>query len=255
LSLCRRRDGVSDNHALMFESCFTFQVTTTRSKHERFMRASNNDDQRIYRWSHLLNTPEWNDNVENPLDEVTRVKVLDRLTQPKTKDTSPEAIRNPYPPYTISYKSMTVDVGQAVKGERKLDPWHYNAFDLIPQIVTVLFAKANNKPMSSMIGDSTNKAIINFICRYGYATKPFNQNAVHGAVTAYLPEVTSKMTYLNNCKGVYQVIQVAVFLIKLYDACFMFQTDKSVNMMIKTLQRFDLIPNLDNTSLLGTLSK
>jgi hypothetical protein len=51
---------------------------------------------------------------------------------------------------------MTVDVGQAIKGERKLDPWHYNAFDLIPRIVNILFAKANNKPMSSMIGDSTN---------------------------------------------------------------------------------------------------
>ena len=34
----------------------------------------------------------------------------------------------------------------------------------------------------------------------------------------------------------------------------MFQTDKSVNMMIETLQRFDLIPNLENTSLLGALS-
>jgi hypothetical protein len=110
---------------------------------------------------------------------------------------------------------MTVDVGQAVKGERKLDPRHYNVFDLIPRIVTILFAKANNKPMSSMIGDSINKAIINFICRYGYATKPFNQNAVYGAVTTYLPEVTSEMTYLNNCKGVYQVIPVAVFLMTL----------------------------------------
>ncbi len=109
--------------------------------------------------------------------------------------------------------------------------------------------------MSSMIGDSTNKAIINFICRYGYATKPYNQNAVHGAITTCLPEVTSNMIHLNNCKGVYQVIPVTVFLMTLYNACFMFQTGKSVNMMIETLQRFDLIPNLDNTSLLGTLSK
>ncbi len=109
--------------------------------------------------------------------------------------------------------------------------------------------------MSSMIGDSTNKAIINFICKYRYAKKPYNQNAVHGATTTYLPEVTSEMTHLNNCKGVYQVIPVTVFLMTLYDACFMFQMDKSVNMMVKTLQQFDLIPNLDNTSLLGTLSK
>jgi hypothetical protein len=150
------------------------------------------------------------------------VKFLDRLTTPQKIGTSPKAIRNPYSPYAISYKSMTIDVGQAVKGERQLDPWHYhyNAFDLIPWIVTILFAKANNKPMSSMIGDSTNKAVINFICRYRYATKPFNQNAVHGAITTYLFEVTSEMTHLNNCKGVYQVIPVTVFLMTLYNGCF-----------------------------------
>jgi hypothetical protein len=258
LSLCRRRDGVSDNHTLRVEHYYTFQVTTKRGKHEKNMKASNNDNQRIYNWSHLLKTPEWNAYVENPLDDVTRVKFLDRITRPQILDTSPEiqaAILNPYPPYAISYKSMTVDVGQVVKGERKLDPRHYNAFDLVPWIVTILFAKANNKPMSSMIGNSTNKAIINFICRFGYATKSYNQNAVHGAIRTYLPEVTFKMTHLNNCKGVYQVIPVTVFLMTLYDACFMFQTDKSVNMMMETLQQFDLIPNLDNTSLLGTLSK
>ncbi len=193
LSLCRRRDGVSDNHILMFERSITFQITTTKAKHEKNTKASINDDQRIYPWSHLLKTPEWNAYIENQLDEVTRVKFLDRITRPLTIDTLPEAIRNPYPPYTISYKSMTVDVGQAIKRERKLDPWHYNAFDLIPRIVTILFAKANNKPMSSMIADSTNKAIINFICRYRYATKPYNQNAVHGAITTYLPEVRSEV--------------------------------------------------------------
>ncbi len=161
---------------------------------------------------------------------------MDRITRPLTIDTSPEAIWNPYPPYAISYKSMTVDVGQAIKGERKLDPRHYNAFDLIPRIVTILLTKANNKPMSSMIGDSTNKAIINFICKYGYATTPYNQNDVHGAITTYLPEVTAEMAHLNNCKGVYQVIPVTVFLMTLCDACFMFQTDKSAKMMVETLQ-------------------
>ena len=253
LSLCRKRDGVSENHALVMKNSFTFQVTTLRGKHESLMRANNNDDQRIYKWSDLLATPEWNNYVENPLDELVRVKFLDRLTEHK-EDTL-EAMRNPYPPYAISLKSMTLDVGTVTKGERKLDPRHYNAYDLIPRIVTILYAKATNKPMSSMIGDSTNTAIINFICRYGYATKTFNQNAVHGAVTTYLPELTSEIAYLNGCKGVYQVIPVAVFLMTLYNACFMFQTDKSVNMMIDTLQRFDLIPNLDNTTLLGTLSK
>ena len=74
LNLCRKRDGVSENHALVMKSCFTYQVTMMRVKHERLMRATNNDDQWIYRWSHLINTPEWNDYVENPLDELARVK-------------------------------------------------------------------------------------------------------------------------------------------------------------------------------------
>jgi hypothetical protein len=45
LSLCRRRDGVSDNHSLMVDHSFTIQVTITRRQHEKNMKASNNDDQ------------------------------------------------------------------------------------------------------------------------------------------------------------------------------------------------------------------
>jgi hypothetical protein len=99
LSLCRRRDCVSDNHMLRVEHYYTLQVTMTRGKHEKNMKASNNDNQQIYNRSRLLKTPEWNAYVENPLDYVTRVKFLDRITRPQLLDTSPEAILNPYPPY------------------------------------------------------------------------------------------------------------------------------------------------------------
>jgi hypothetical protein len=44
-SLCRRRDGVSDNNTLRVENYYIFQVTMTRGKHEKNMKASNNDDQ------------------------------------------------------------------------------------------------------------------------------------------------------------------------------------------------------------------
>jgi hypothetical protein len=40
-----------------------------------------------------------------------------------------------------------------------------------------------------------------------------------------------------------------------YNACFMFQEDKTDNLMIETLERLDLMPNLDNSSLLQTFSK
>jgi hypothetical protein len=68
----------------------------------------------------------------------------------------------------------------------------------------------------------------------------------------YLPEVTRE--YVNACKGKYQVIPVSVFLMILYNACFMFQEDKTDNMLIKALECFDLTPNLDDETFFTTLS-
>jgi hypothetical protein len=95
--------------------------------------------------------------------------------------------------------------------------------------------------------------MINYICRYIYATNLHNQNTLHPAVKMYLPEVTGE--YLNTCTGKYQVIPVSVFLMTLYSTCFMFQQDKTDNMLIKALDCFNLIPNLDDETFFTTLSK
>jgi hypothetical protein len=95
--------------------------------------------------------------------------------------------------------------------------------------------------------------MINYICRYIYATKSHNQITLHPAVKMYLPEVTEE--YLNTCMGKYQVIPVSVFLMTLYNTCFMFQQDKTDNMLIKALECFNLTPNLDNDTFFITLSK
>jgi hypothetical protein len=74
-------------------------------------------------------------------------------------------------------------------------------------------------------------------------------------VAEYLPEV--KAEYLNMCKGTYQVIPVAVFIIimMLYNACFMFQTNKTDNMLIKALEQFDMTPNVDDNTFFKTMIK
>ncbi len=64
--------------------------------------------------------------------------------------------------------------------------------------------------------------------------------------------LTMENGYLNAYKGIYQVIPMTSFLMTLYNACFMFQQDTTFN-LIETLERFDLVPNLDNSSLLQTL--
>jgi hypothetical protein len=158
------------------------------------------------------------------------------------------ALVNSYPPYAISYKSMSIDVGDVIKSRRKVDPRHYNAFDLLPRIITVLHAKETNKLISKTAQKQSNTAMVNFVCRYGYGTREYNQNSLHTAALTYLPDINTDNSYLNNCKGIYQVMPVAVFLMTCYNAGFMFQIDKTDNLMIET-------PNLDNPSLLQTFSK
>ncbi len=76
--------------------------------------------------------------------------------------------------------------------------------------------------------------MINFTCGYAFLTRAYNQNSTHTAVAEYLPEV--KAEHLNTCKGTYQVIPVAVFIMTLYNACFMFQKNKMDNLLIKALE-------------------
>ena len=106
-----------------------------------------------------------------------------------------------------------------------------------------------------MAEKQSNIAMINFISRYAYATREYNQNSLHSATLTYLPDIYTDNSHLNNCKGTYQVTPVAVFHMTCYNACLMFQIDKTDNLMIETLEQLDLTPNLDNASLLQTFSK
>ena len=83
--------------------------------------------------------------------------------------------------------------------------------------------KSRRKYRQKIVSDPSNRAMINFTCRYGFLTKAYNQNSTHASVVEYLPEVNAE--FLNMCKGTYSVIPVAVFIMTLYNACFMFQQD------------------------------
>jgi len=148
---------------------------------------------------------------------------------------------------------MTSDVGPIKKSVRKVDPRFYNGYQMLPSIITMLHAKMKKEIPSKIVSDTTNKAMINFTCRYAFLTRAYNQNSTHMAVAEYLPEV--KAEYLNSCKGIYQVIPLAVFVMTLYNACFMFQNEKTDNLMIKALERFDLTTTIDDNAFLKTMSE
>ncbi len=160
---------------------------------------------------------------------------------------------NNYPPYGIKRDSMMLDVGDIKGGIRQVNPCHYNGYYMLPLIVAILHGKIKNEILSKIVQDATNKNMINFICRYAFVTRAYNHNSTHPAVAEYLPDV--KAEYLNMCKDTYQVIPVAVFLMTMYNGCFMYLTDNTNNLLIKALEHFDMTPNLDDNTFFKTMSE
>jgi hypothetical protein len=231
-----------------WDHIFQTIVQIKKPVHKAIMEKFQNDDYKAYGWCGLLATDKWDTYIKESLNENARSAFIAKMTNKE------EFPKNASPPYGIFYESMTVTVGKIEKGRRWVDQRHLNEFNTIPIIVKiVLHAKKKNDIIPNVVSDDLNHRMINYICRYIYATKLHNQNTLHPAVEMYLPEVTGE--YLNMCMGKYQVIPVSVFLMTLYNACFMFQQDKTDNMLIKALERFNLTPNLDGETFFTTLSK
>ena len=238
---------------------YKIQGQVKKDAHAKKMKANDNDDYVVYQYCELLKNEKWEKFIKDPLNEKSKWDFFDYMTK-RSKYTLSELTEeetksqiNDYPPYAIQWEGMTVDVGATKNTVRKVDPRFYNGYQMLPSIITMLHAKIKKEIPSKIVSDPTNKAMINFTCRYAFLTRAYNQNSTHISVVDYLPEVKSE--YLNMCKGKYQVIPVAVFIMTLYNACFMFQKDKTDNLMIKALERFDLTPNIDDNAFLKTMSE
>ncbi len=133
------------------------------------METYQNDDYKAYGWCSLLATDEWNTYIKDPLNENARSAFIAKMTN---KEKFP---KNTSPPYGIFYESMTVTVGKIEKGHRGVDQRHLNGYDMILIIVTILYAKKKNDIIPNVVSDDLNHRMINYICRYIYATKLHNQ--------------------------------------------------------------------------------
>jgi hypothetical protein len=58
--------------------------------------------------------------------------------------------------------------------------------------------------------------------------------------------VNMTTTYINGCGGKEQIIPVTMFLVALYNAYFMYQSDKRSNLLITALDTFDLGASVDH---------
>ncbi len=70
---------------------------------------------------------------------------------------------------------------------------------------------------------------------------------IHGAYSKY---INMTETYINGCAGKEQIVPVTMFLVMLYNACFMYQKDKNSNLLVSALDTFDLGASVNHENLL-----
>ncbi len=158
------------------------------------------------------------------------------------------------PLYGITFNSVTTDVGTIDTGsKRKVDARHYNGYLLIPGLVYRMLSKMKNIRINELYGNPFEVDMINYIARYGPYTqlKPFIK--LHGAFSNYV-EMT-EVSYINECTGEFQMISVTMFLVTLYNACWMFQSKRESNILIFALDTFDLEDTVKHEKFMKTLSE
>jgi hypothetical protein len=173
--------------------------------------------------------------INNSFDLSTRKEFLSKISLScidKKKQTKMT------PPYALTLENVTTDVGPvSTQGQRKIVARHYNGFLLTPGIVYHIASKMQNSLLSDNYGNLFKVGIINFITRFGNYMQKSLHLKIHRAYSKY-----TKMTatYINGCTGKEQIIPVTMFLVMLYNACFMYQSDKKSNLLILALDTFDL---------------
>ncbi len=120
------------------------------------------------------------------------------------------------------------------------------------EICTMWHQKITNSLVADRYGNPFKVGIINFIARFGNYMRKTLYLKIHGAYSKYV-DMTAQ--YVNGCTGKVQIIPVTMFLVMLYNACFMYQSDKKSNMLITALDTFDLGANVNHEQFMNTLSE
>jgi len=156
------------------------------------MKEYDNVDYEVFQYCELLNNDKWDKFIDDLLNEIAKWDFLDHMTK-RSKYTLSELIEeetkfqsNDYPSYAIQWEGMTVDVGGTKNAVRRVDPRFYNDYQMLPSIIMMLHAKILKEIPSKIVSVPTNKAMINFTCRYAFLTRAYNQNSTHTSVVDYL---------------------------------------------------------------------
>jgi hypothetical protein len=158
------------------------------------------------------------------------------------------------PPNGILWMSLTSDVGPVKNKRRLIDVRHMNAFLIVPGIVYNLSTKLQKGELHDHLGHNQEMNLINFITRFGYAMQRGPYLTIHGAYTQCT--TLNLMKYIQRCpNNVDQIIPVRLFLVMRYNACFTYQDDKTENLLITALDKFNLGSMVDDDTFMTTFGE
>jgi hypothetical protein len=193
------------------------------------------------------------DYIKEPFNKETTMKYLkETLLQNKVPGCK-STIQWSLPPYGISYKNLTYDVGTLEKQVRNIDVRHLNAYLIVPRLVYHMSSKLKNESIDNLLGKDEEVKLIQYITRYGVYTRANPYCKLHGAYAKYTK--IHNVSYINNCDNWNRIIPVTMFMVMLFNACFMYQTNLRNNLLLTALTGFDYGKSLTDDTFMNTLSK
>jgi hypothetical protein len=107
--------------------------------------------------------------------------------------------------------------------------------------------------LNDQLGENQEMNLINFMTRFGYGTQRGPHVTIHGAYSHYTS--LNQTRYIQGCfDNVNRIIPVTIFIVMLYNVCFAYQEDKSYNLLISALDRFDMGSLVDDDTFMNTFS-
>jgi hypothetical protein len=150
-------------------------------------------------------------------------------------------------------KNLTYDVGTLEKQVRNIDVRHLNAYLIVPKLAYHMSSKLKNESIDNLLGKDEEVKLIQYNTRYGVYTRANPYCKLHGAYAKYTK--IHNVSYINNCYDYNRIIPVTMFLVMLFNACFMYQTNPCNYLLLTALTGFDYGKSLTDDILMNTLSK
>jgi hypothetical protein len=125
---------------------------------------------------------------------------------------------------------------------------------LFLELYSICHQRQKNIGVNELCGSTFEVNVINFAARYGNYTRKSLIVIIHGAYSKYI-DVMTDVKWINGLTGKNQIVPVTMFLVMLYNACFMFQQDKETNMLITALDTFELGADVDHEKFMNMLSE